>query len=719
MPDRATWLATASPLSLECNTAIGRSLHTAGPEKARGIGTSRVAWRSTMSGIQELFELGQTILSTVGGTLFLEMLIYVLYLHPQSPYVLKSYCTAWRRRVSNFVSSGSYEKFFFRRLLLPLLSFVSPYSYDSCAALKASLAPAAANDAAPSASNSAPDQLNPDASDMKTVIINAHESNTVDIVATVDAMSPNLWLPSIHPIHDAAQLLRSALDENSHVSFESSSAAWNEVFRNLPSTSYAPHKNTFFLHLANSYSFGAETLTHFRFFKITALMLILSGLPLLYNASIISPPFSTASNFTITNVHIANLPGSPSTRNVCYHYAPLYIFPVWCDLLAASLACYSDSALSVAKDGGCPGESRKLYDDFWSAALTLGISPADCRPPFGTYNQKLGYCKCAKGYRGTVCRSGTPPSAAYGFFFILACSVAFVGWIFMVRARESVSSEIKQRLCPQVRDFSILIQDLPPNSHLHRNELSVFLSQKFGPVKFLSFAFDDRKMFDAKYSLGACVDTLENLATSSFSYQSELIKSHYLTEEEVAQCSFNVNVDFERIKEWKYRRPADDKPGIVASMLRLLLPHPCIGFVLAPTFLYRMIYWENIPDCYADRCFPSILRVKGSSGTAPGAANEYSSALPFVFTDGVATSSSRIGLIEYLKSFVSGPSPNMVQWQALQAGMSLLECQQSDFQNTGTAIVTFEHSSSKELAVRLNCKVACQARDQPSSQQSR
>ena len=97
----------------------------------------RHAWRSTMSGIQELFELGQTILSTVGVTLFLEMLIYVLYLHPQSPYVLKSYCTAWRRRVSNFVSSGSYEKFFFRRLLLPLLSFVSPYSYDSCAALKA------------------------------------------------------------------------------------------------------------------------------------------------------------------------------------------------------------------------------------------------------------------------------------------------------------------------------------------------------------------------------------------------------------------------------------------------------------------------------------------------------------------------------------------------------------------------------------------------------
>jgi hypothetical protein len=662
-----------------------------------------------MSGIKELFELGQVILSSIGVTLTVQMLFYVLYLHPRSPQVLKSCCTVCKRHVSKFVLSDHHEKFFFRRILLPILSFVSPYSYESCAAFKESLGSADESGAGPAAMPTISDRNNEGASDMQTVIISTmkQESNTVDIVATVDEMSPNLWLPSSHSIHHTAKNLRSSLEASSHANFETSRAAWVEMFSNLINTSSAPPCNTFWLDLADSYSFGAETLTHFRFFKINAIILILSGLPLLYNASVISTPFTTASNFTISNFNIGYLPQSNSNRNVCYHYFAIYIFPAFCDLFAQSFACYSDSSLSVTKDKGCPGESRSVYDDFWSAALTLGVSPAECRPPFGIYDKKLGFCKCASGYRGTVCRSGSPASVAYGFFFICACSIALAGWIFMVRARESVSALIKQRLCPQVRDFSILIQDLPPNSHLHRNELSAFFSQKFGKVKFLSFAFDDRKMFDAKELLGNCVENLETLATSNYTFQTELIKDKYLSKEEVVQCNFEVNVDFECIKKWKFRRPVDDNPGIITSIFRALLPHPCIGFALAPHFFYTMIYGQHVPDSVADRCFPTVLRVKGSSGKAE---NEHpSNTFP----------SSRIGIIEYVKSFLTAPSPNMVQWQALQAGMALLECQQSDFQNSGTAILTFENSSSKELAIRLNCRVACQARDQPSSQQSR
>ena len=46
-----------------------------------------------MSDISQLFQLGQVILSTVGVSLTLEMFLYVLYLHPQYPPILKRCCT--------------------------------------------------------------------------------------------------------------------------------------------------------------------------------------------------------------------------------------------------------------------------------------------------------------------------------------------------------------------------------------------------------------------------------------------------------------------------------------------------------------------------------------------------------------------------------------------------------------------------------------------------
>jgi hypothetical protein len=663
-----------------------------------------------MSDIKQLFELGQVILSTVGVTLTIEMFLYVLYVHPHYPLILKRCCTFLSQRVSNFVSSGSHDRFFYRRILLLLLSFVSPYSYSALAALKRTLSPQSAHATNFAPPHSADEPVISPGDDKITVSINKKEITGEDIVAAVDGMTPNLWLPSNHPIHAAARKLRSSLG-GSIAAYETSSAAWVEEFSNLPKSSVSPPSNTFSLDLASSYSFGAETLTHFRFFKITFVVLLLSGFPLLYNASIIDVPFAINSNFTISSYNLGFFPQT-NNRNVCYHFFAIYVFPIWCDWLGLA-ACYSDSLQS-----GCSSSPRQQRDDFWSAALTIGISPADCRPPFGTYTEQSGYCQCAPGYVGTVCRSGSPASAAYGFFFIFAASVSFVGWILMVRARESISSGIKNRLCPQVRDYSVLIQDLPPNSHLNRNELCSFLSKKFGPVKFLSFAFDDRKLHDSKEALGACVENYENLASSNFDYQSELIQKRILTELQVATADFKIDVNFECVQKWKFLPDPTDQPGAVRSVLRALLPHPSIGFVLAPQCLYSFIYGPNIPDSYATRCFPTVLRPTGTS-TCPVESHEHSAALPVVFDDGLSTSCSRIGVFEYMKSFVFAPSPNVIQWQALQAATSILECHGQECQNSGTAVATFEHASSKELAIRLNNKVACQARDEPAKKSSR
>ena len=396
-----------------------------------------------MSDISQLFQLGQVILSTVGVSLTLEMFLYVLYLHPQYPPILKRCCTFLSGRVSNFVSSGSHERFLYRRILLPILSFVSPYSYGACAALKRALSPQLQHATGSASALSSEEPTGSPGADKITVAIHTKDTRALDIVAAVDDMTPNLWLPPDHPVHAAARNLRTSLDGNvSQPAFESSRAAWVREYENLPTSSIAPPSNTFWLDLACSYSFGAETLTHFRFFKITFVVLILSGLPLLYNASIIDVPFNVNSNFTISAFNLGFFPQS-SNRNVCYQFFALYVFPFWCEWFVPS--CYSDSSTS-----GCSGSTRQEKDDFFSAALTLGISPADCRPPFGVYVEKSGYCQCAPGYVGTVCRSRSPASATYGFFFILSASVAFVGWVSMVRARESISSEIKSRLCPQV-----------------------------------------------------------------------------------------------------------------------------------------------------------------------------------------------------------------------------------------------------------------------------
>ena len=427
---------------------------------------------------------------------------------------------------------------------------------------------------------------------------------------------------------------------------------------------------------------------------------------MLYNVSILDVPFVANQNFSISDYNIAALPeGSPPTKSTCFAYFAMYLFPIWCDWCLGSIclpiACYNTSISSGCPNG--PSQAR----DFWSDALTLGISPADCRQPFGTYFQSSGYCQCNSGYVGTVCRSGTPATPVYGFFFMMAASVAFLAWIFMVRAREAVTLEIKQRLCPQVRDYSVLIQDLPPNSHLNRNELCTFLSKKFGRVKFLSFAFDDRKLFDSKQELGACVEKLEELATSDFDYQSELIKNKVLTPSEVALAEFEIIHDFDCVKQWTYKRNPEDKPGLIfgliKSIFRLALPHPSIGFALAPHFFYVMIHGSNIPASSEARGFPSVLKPKGAS--KPDQTAE--------------TTSVRVGLIEYYKSFVFEPSASMVQWQALQAMMSILECHAQECKNSGTAIATFERSSDKETALRLNSRVACQARDEPTRQQSR
>jgi hypothetical protein len=389
-------------------------------------------------------------------------------------------------------------------------------------------------------------------------------------------------------------------------------------------------------------------------------------------------------------------------RNVCYHYFALYLFPLWCDFLGAT-PCYSNSFRT-----GCPiPPSRSLRDDFWSGLLTLGISPADCRLPFGVYLEDKGYCQCSPGYVGTVCRSGNPAHLFYGFIFIVSCMIALFGWIFMVRAREAVSTAIQQRLCPQVRDYSVLIQDLPPNSHLHRSQLCEFLSRRFGPVKFLSFAFDDRKLYDAKEHLRMCRETLERQIITDYDYQSELIKKHVLSQDDAAASVFKIVVDFDTVKNCEiFQFNANEQPGIIRSLLRSLLPHPSIGFVLAPRFIYTWIYGRNAATirCLEDsseRCFPSVLRIQGSSSSSA--------------SDVVAASESsicRVSLFDYMKSFVLGPSPDVLQWQALHAAAAVLQCQQTEFMNSGTAIATFTHASSKELAVRLMGQFACQGRDQ-------
>jgi hypothetical protein len=657
-----------------------------------------------MSSIQQLFELGQAILSSVAVTLTLQMLFNMLYAHPRNSQILKRCCSFLRTHVSNFVVSGKHENFFYHRLVLPVLSKISPYSYNSCAALKTILTASSTEANSTSTIAADPQAGSPGASrstSMLTIILDAKQTATLDIEATVDRMIPNQWIPHDHPVHAAANNLRSSF-KNGVSSFESSLAAWVTARREMTSekTALTPPSSTLWLNLSDCYSFGAETLMHFRFFKITTVVLIFSGLPLLYNVSILDVPFVASQNFSISDYNIAALPeSSPPAKSTCFTYFALYLFPIWCDWCLGSIclpiACYNTSTSSGCKSG--PNQAK----DFWSDALTLGISPADCSQPFGTYMQSAGYCQCNSGYVGTVCRSGTPAGPAYGFFFMLATSVAFFAWIFMVRAREAVTLEIKQRLCPQVRDYSILIQDLPPNSHLNRNELCSFLSKKFGRVKFLSFAFDDRKLFDSKEALGACVEKLEELATSNFDYQSELIKNKILTQSEVAVADFEIAHDFECVKQWTYKRAPEDKPGLINSLCRLALPHPSIGFVLAPHFLYRMIYGPNIPASSEARGFPAVLKPKGASGPVQ------------------APTSVRVGLVEYVKSFVLQPSASMVQWQALQAMQSILECQAQECQNSGTAIATFVLSSHKEIALRLNSRVACQARDEPSRQQSR
>ena len=220
-----------------------------------------------MSDISQLFQLGQVILSTVGVSLTLEMFLYVLYLHPHYPPILKRCCTFLSGRVSNFVSSGSHERFLYRRILLPILSFVSPYSYGACAALKRALSPQLQHATGSASALSSEEPTGSPAADKITVAIHTKDTRALDIVAAVDDMTPNLWLPPDHPVHAAARNLRTSLDGNvSQAAFESSRAAWVREYENLPTSSIAPPSNTFWLDLACSYSFGAETLTHFRFF---------------------------------------------------------------------------------------------------------------------------------------------------------------------------------------------------------------------------------------------------------------------------------------------------------------------------------------------------------------------------------------------------------------------------------------------------------------------
>jgi hypothetical protein len=665
-----------------------------------------------MSDIAQLFELGQAIISSVFVVLAVQMLFNTLYAHPRNSRVLKRSCTFLRDLVSKFCLSGKHESFLFRKLVFPALSGVTPYTYDSCATLKtillassAVLNPIAKTEAIAEIRAVAPSEAKTDGhAHPSAITTDKKDISTLDIESIVDKMTPNQWIQPNHPIHSSANQLRSSLKQGIDA-FETALASWKQAKREMDNNGSTPSSNAFSLDLAECYSFGSETIMHFRFFKITAVVFILSGIPLLYNVSVMDVPFVANQNFSISDYNIAALPqGSKSLKSTCHAYFALYLFPLFCDWCVGGIclpvACYNTSIPSGCKSG------PSLAKDFWSDVFTVGISPADCRPPWGTYEPSLGYCECSDGYLGTVCRSGAPATAAYGFFFMAATLISVFAWIFMVRARESVSAMMKERLCPQVRDFSILIQDLPPNSHLNRNELCSFLSKKFGPVKFLSFAFDDRKLFDGKEALGNCRDTLEEMANSNFDYQTQLISNKVLTENEVATADFEVIHDFEGVKQWAFKRDSTEIlsgfSGFIKKIFRFALPHPSIGFVLAPHFIYRKIYGENIP-LPESRGFPTVLRLKGASNPA--------------MPESVDTI-IRVGVVEYFKSFKK-PSASIVQWQALQATMSILECQSQECQNSGTAICTFERSCDRDVALRLNSRVVCQARDQRSAEQSR
>jgi hypothetical protein len=220
-----------------------------------------------MSDIQQLFELGQVILSCVGVTLTLQMLFNVVFAHPRNSQILKRCCTFARTLVSNFVVSGKHETFFYRRLVLPVLSKVSPYSYSSCAALKTVLT-ASSTEANSVSVPAAHEQAGSSSAFLRTIIIDAKQTATIDIEATVDRMIPNQWIPYDHPIHATANNLRSSLNKDAS-SFESAIAAWVRAKREMASTASTPPSSTFWLDLSSCYNFGAETLTHFRFFKIT------------------------------------------------------------------------------------------------------------------------------------------------------------------------------------------------------------------------------------------------------------------------------------------------------------------------------------------------------------------------------------------------------------------------------------------------------------------
>ena len=222
-----------------------------------------------MSDIQQLFELGQVILSCVGVTLTLQMLFNVVFAHPRNSQILKRCCTFAKTYVSNFVVSGKHQTFFYRRLVLPVLSKVSPYSYNSCAALKTVLT-ASSTEGHSVSVPAADEQSGSSGADLRTIIIDAKQIASIDIEATVDRMIPNQWIPHDHPIHATANNLRSSLGLNKDASsFERAMAAWVTEKGKMAKTASTPPSSTFWLDLSSCYNFGAETLTHFRFFKIT------------------------------------------------------------------------------------------------------------------------------------------------------------------------------------------------------------------------------------------------------------------------------------------------------------------------------------------------------------------------------------------------------------------------------------------------------------------
>jgi hypothetical protein len=477
-----------------------------------------------------------------------------------------------------------------------------------------------------------------------------------------------------------------------------------------------------------------------------AIVTVLSALPLLYNAFYISGGLDNDfMSFSLSDFNIGNMSDQNSYPPQCFFPAPLYLLPALCDFDGLiSTSCYANVSQACPVHWDNPA-------DFWSSLLTIFIGARqNCAPPSGTWIQDQGYCQCSVGYRGTVCRSGQPPSFTYGIAFMASSLVGVFSWIWMVRHRIELKKILQKRICPQERDFSILIQDLPPNSHLNRQALANYLSRTFnGSIKFLSFAFDDRDLYDAKHKLSQLKKDLSHLVTSSYKEQEKYFLK-ILTQNQISLGDFEISCDCGVIKSYKFQ---PSPSGWFEQMLSSLFPHPSIGFSLPNCFncVYKFVHGKEYLPHETNCGFPEVLKVHPSD-QSPANQSVFEKGAR-VAVQGLNLDSSQNGVIQdfdvatgrynvlmdadnslkqvqpenmqqityttvslseyYMNLFLGSKCSNVIQWNALLSAKKVLENQDTLYQNSGTAIATFTNISSQQAAVRIATRVACQGKDQP------